>query len=392
MARTTKVVNKRTTSSKNSNTSKSKGFFGKSFDLKSRKVQFFVVILIVAILGGGYFTLKSFAFTPLTTTIDTYNGKIAFESTTVLSTKANPCMTTGQYFDVKRGIRHGVGSARYEEEILTRLTLQDNGNVVLYVNNVPVWHTATAGSDGIKFCVQTDGNLVLYNNTMTPVWHTETAGMNTLIKTDGVELKILTGGDDNADYSGTSGLALSGVADGSSPYSGQYWTTINRNSLTSVHEYFTKNQKLNSLNGQYTATLQNNGNLIVVRNTDNKIIYSTNTSGSGAIALISYNGHGGISLLGKSRNEVWNSDYGMNQGDSAHLLVMQDDGNLVAYGYKLNDNTHTRYPLWTSKDQPQPPTPQPPTPQPPTPQPPSAKNSTPQPPSAKNSTPPPPKK
>ncbi|USN95597.1 MAG: hypothetical protein H6793_00300 [Candidatus Nomurabacteria bacterium] len=63
MARTTKVVNKRTTSSKNSNTSKSKGFFGKSFDLKSRKVQFFVVILIVAILGGGYFTLKSFAAT-----------------------------------------------------------------------------------------------------------------------------------------------------------------------------------------------------------------------------------------------------------------------------------------------------------------------------------------
>ena len=63
MARTTKVVNKRTTGSKNSNTNNGKGFFGKSFDLKSRKVQFFVVILIVAILGGGYFTFKSFAST-----------------------------------------------------------------------------------------------------------------------------------------------------------------------------------------------------------------------------------------------------------------------------------------------------------------------------------------
>ena len=61
MAKTTKVVNKRTTGSKNSNTNNGKGFFGKSFDLKSRKVQFFVVILIVAILGGGYFTFKSFA-------------------------------------------------------------------------------------------------------------------------------------------------------------------------------------------------------------------------------------------------------------------------------------------------------------------------------------------
>jgi len=38
-----------------------KSFFGKKFDIKSRKVQFFVSILVIAILGGGYFTFKSFA-------------------------------------------------------------------------------------------------------------------------------------------------------------------------------------------------------------------------------------------------------------------------------------------------------------------------------------------
>ena len=76
MARTTKVVNKRTTGSKNSNTNNGKGFFGKSFDLKSRKVQFFVVILIVAILGGGYFTLKSFAATTITDTYTVANRRL----------------------------------------------------------------------------------------------------------------------------------------------------------------------------------------------------------------------------------------------------------------------------------------------------------------------------
>lgn len=32
---------------------KNKGLFGKSFDLRNRKVQFFVFILIIAVLGGG---------------------------------------------------------------------------------------------------------------------------------------------------------------------------------------------------------------------------------------------------------------------------------------------------------------------------------------------------
>ena len=50
--------NKKTVSKK-----QNKSLFGKKFDLKSRKVQFFTSILIIAILGGGYFTFRSFAAT-----------------------------------------------------------------------------------------------------------------------------------------------------------------------------------------------------------------------------------------------------------------------------------------------------------------------------------------
>ena len=52
------TVTKRTSSA-----SSKKNGLKKRFDLTNRKVQFFVVIAIVAVLGGGYFTVRSFANT-----------------------------------------------------------------------------------------------------------------------------------------------------------------------------------------------------------------------------------------------------------------------------------------------------------------------------------------
>jgi len=48
---------------KNPNKKSKTSLFKKRFDLTNRKVQFFVVIAIFAILGGGYFTFRSFAAT-----------------------------------------------------------------------------------------------------------------------------------------------------------------------------------------------------------------------------------------------------------------------------------------------------------------------------------------
>lgn len=53
-------ITKRTTKKVNS---KNKSILSKRFDLKSRKVQFFVSILIIAVIGGGWFTYRSFAAT-----------------------------------------------------------------------------------------------------------------------------------------------------------------------------------------------------------------------------------------------------------------------------------------------------------------------------------------
>lgn len=56
------------------------------------------------------------------------------------------------------------------------LTLQDDGNLVLYVRgDQAVWSTETSGQDVVRAEVQTDGNFVLYTADK-PVWHTDTKG------------------------------------------------------------------------------------------------------------------------------------------------------------------------------------------------------------------------
>jgi nucleoid-associated protein YgaU len=55
------------------------------------------------------------------------------------------------------------------------LTLQDDGNLVLYARDKAVWSTATDGQNVVRAEVQADGNFVLYTPEK-PVWHTDTKG------------------------------------------------------------------------------------------------------------------------------------------------------------------------------------------------------------------------
>lgn len=55
------------------------------------------------------------------------------------------------------------------------LTLQNDGNLVLYARDQAVWSTETNGQDVVRAEVQTDGNFVLYTSEK-PVWHTDTKG------------------------------------------------------------------------------------------------------------------------------------------------------------------------------------------------------------------------
>jgi LysM repeat protein len=56
-----------------------------------------------------------------------------------------------------------------------KLTLQDDGNLVLYSGDEAVWSTGTNGKNVVRAEVQKDGNFVLYTPD-DPVWASQTKG------------------------------------------------------------------------------------------------------------------------------------------------------------------------------------------------------------------------
>lgn len=56
------------------------------------------------------------------------------------------------------------------------LTLQDDGNLVLYAGSDAVWATGTNGQPVARATMQADGNLVLYSSEGEAVWASNTDG------------------------------------------------------------------------------------------------------------------------------------------------------------------------------------------------------------------------
>ena len=72
---------------------------------------------------------------------------------------------------------NGAGRAIWATNRSSRyVVLQSDGNLVQYADNgSPVWSSGTAGSGADRLSVQSDGNLVLYRG-VRAVWSTGTAG------------------------------------------------------------------------------------------------------------------------------------------------------------------------------------------------------------------------
>jgi hypothetical protein len=56
------------------------------------------------------------------------------------------------------------------------LTMQSDGNLVLYQGSTALWASGTVGSGADEAIMQGDGNFVLYTSSGTPVWASNTAG------------------------------------------------------------------------------------------------------------------------------------------------------------------------------------------------------------------------
>ncbi|WP_433263162.1 S8 family serine peptidase [Actinosynnema sp. CS-041913] len=76
-----------------------------------------------------------------------------------------------------RGESLTAGQSKVSTDGAYRLTLQSDGNLVLYTAyGEALWHTVTWGSDVTRAVLQPDGNFVLYSDAGVARWHTWTFG------------------------------------------------------------------------------------------------------------------------------------------------------------------------------------------------------------------------
>ncbi len=65
------------------------------------------------------------------------------------------------------------GTYKYK---VTKLIMQHDGNLVMYLNRHASWSSNTAGNPGAFLVIQDDGNAVIYSkNGKTPLWSTNSA-------------------------------------------------------------------------------------------------------------------------------------------------------------------------------------------------------------------------
>lgn len=89
-----------------------------------------------------------------------------------------------------------AGSAISSVDGRFNLTMQTDGNFVLYGPSGALWHTNTYGTSANVAAFQSDGNLVLYNSSGTVFWH---AGINShcaslVVQNDGNVVILATNG------------------------------------------------------------------------------------------------------------------------------------------------------------------------------------------------------
>lgn len=192
------------------------------------------------------------------------------------------------------------------------LVLQGDGNVVLYTNFRPVWHTNTMGRPSSRLVMQDDGNLVLYDKNGGALWTSGTAGQN------GASLALQTDGN----------LVIYQQAGGAAWSIG---TVHIPNLLSYVNPTLGNNagmypgQRLETADRRYTMVLQADGNLVVY--SPSRALWASNTVGKN-VAYLSMQEDGNLVLYDRQGKAVWWS--GTN-GRGPSRLLMQEDGNLVTY-------------------------------------------------------------
>ncbi len=191
------------------------------------------------------------------------------------------------------------------------LLMQTDGNLVLYGDSAPQWHTGTNRTSANRLIMQTDGNLVLYNQAGTPLWNSGTAGnpnAQTILQSDG-NLVVYSSG----------GAPLWSSATNRVPsYSNSVLHALKGGTLY-------PQQSLQMANRSRTLIMQRDGNLVLYSN--GQPVWASFTQGNPG-AFMTMQSDGNLVVYSKDFRPLWATYTNNNPGST---VVLQDDGNIVIY-------------------------------------------------------------
>ena len=177
-----------------------------------------------------------------------------------------------------------------------KLTLQTDGNLVLYnQSDVAIWASGTAGDSVEYLDMQTDGNLVIYGTNGQALWNSQTSGK---------------------------GSASLDIGENGSVYLQYSWGSLMWNS-----DVMYPGESIVSPDNRHTLTLQTDGNLVLYNQSD-VAIWASGTAGESVSRLIMQT-DGNLVIYGTNGQALWNSH---TNGTGLSNLAVQDDGNMVIYG------------------------------------------------------------
>jgi hypothetical protein len=201
------------------------------------------------------------------------------------------------------------------------LAMQTDGNLVLYQNGVkPLWSTGTDGKGGFAAIMQTDGNFVLYGKQSDAMWNSATeghAGAHLAVQDDGN--MVVYASDGHALWA--SNTVVAAPAPPPPPPPPPAACTL----MSPGHE-LTAGQQLSSCDGHHTLAMQTDGNLVLYHNGVGAL-WATGTNGKGGQRAI-MQGDGNFVVYDAANKPLWNS---VTEGHAGAYLDVQDDGNLVVY-------------------------------------------------------------
>jgi hypothetical protein len=218
-----------------------------------------------------------------------------------------------EFFNMPLGMpeRITAGWSLRSDDGRYRMTMQSDGNLVLYEGSRALWHTQTSGNPGAYAVIQGDGNFVVYSATNRPLWFSRTQGNS--------NATIALGDDGNLVLRSASGATLWQTGTSQTPAP----PPPSPSPPTSQGTVWRAGDSLTSNNGSYRVVMQSDGNLVLYAGS--RALWHTQTSGNpGAYAVLQ--GDGNLVVYSAANRPL---AFSGTQGTPGATIALGDDGNLV---------------------------------------------------------------